>query len=341
MTYKNALLHNVAELVDEPSHRAKRIQRVPEATRVQLDEPAQLRTQNPDGCEIRFVLEGTAAEVTVSAKEPGTTVSLFFGPFSANQTWVLGAEPRTIPVELNQDQKNRIAAIPDDVVQGLPFHPSVARLVFYHRGIALLHDISGEIRPPRASELPSRSILTYGTSITHGASATQAHLTWAAQTAWRLGADLLNLGVGGACLCEAAYGDYIAGRDDWDLAVLSLSVNMIGKGFDGAGFRERVSYVVDAVSAAHPDKPVACVSIYPYFGDFDHTLHANAKATAVEFRTILRDIVTRFDRPNLHFIEGSSILDDIAGLTTDLIHPSDLGMIRMGENMAKALRPLL
>ena len=41
--------------------------------------------------------------------------------------------------------------------------------------------------------------------------------------------------------------------------------------------------------------------------------------------------------PNVTLIEGPDLLADIGGLTTDLIHPGDLGMIQMGENLAKRL----
>lgn len=337
--YGNAQLHNVAELVDEPGLAGGRIQRVPESTRVNLEEPARLRTQNPDGCEIRFVLEGDSAEVTLSAKEPGTTVTLFFGPFHSRQQWLLADTPTTISVSLPHD--GRMRSLPTSLAEKLTFAPQVCRLSFYGRGIAVLHDIAGDIRPPTAAELPERTILAYGTSITHGAAAGEAHLTWVAQTAWRLGTDALNLGVGGACLSEPAFGDFIASRDDWDLAILSLSVNMIGRGFTPREFRERVGYVVSTVASSHPEKPVACVSIYPYFGDWESTLQPNARGKPQEFRDALRSTVADLDLPNLHYIDGPTILDDISGLTADMIHPSDLGMIRMGENMARALRSIV
>lgn len=341
MIYKNAQLHNVAELVSEPALNGSRIQRVPETTRVNLEEGAQLRTQNPDGCEIRFVLEEGFAEVTLSAKEPGTTVTLFHGPFHGRQQWTLTAEPQTIRVQLADDVRDRLSAVGNDVAEAFRYAPSVFRLVFYGRGIAILHDIRGRIRPPKAEELPGKTMLAYGTSITHGAAATQAHLTWVAQTAWRLGVDALNLGVGGACLSEPAYGEFIAAREDWDLAVLSLSVNMIGRGFTIKDFSARVRYLVDTIAGAHPKKPIACVSIYPYHGDWKPELQKTAKAAPSEFRDALRRIVIDLGYPNLHYIDGRTILTDVSGLTADIIHPSDLGMITMGENMARALRPLL
>ncbi len=44
---------------------------------------------------------------------------------------------------------------------------------------------------------------------------------------------------------------------------------------------------------------------------------------------------------NVHLIEGTDILTDIRGLTFDLIHPSDNGMIQMGRNLAEKLKQLL
>jgi hypothetical protein len=35
------------------------------------------------------------------------------------------------------------------------------------------------------------------------------------------------------------------------------------------------------------------------------------------------------------------VLDDVAGLSPDLLHPGDQGMIFMGENLARRLKPLI
>jgi len=56
---------------------------------------------------------------------------------------------------------------------------------------------------------------------------------------------------------------------------------------------------------------------------------------------ILRDVVAASPHANVYLIEGPDILPGMAGLTTDLIHPGDEGMIRMGERLAERLRPLL
>src|SRR5690606_38413608 len=106
-----------------------------------------------------------------------------------------------------------------------PFSARTWRLLI-RGGSVVYRGVSGEgIRPPEAADLPKLKMLAYGTSITQGAHATREHLTYASLTARRLGADLYNLGTGGSAFCENAMADHIADRNDWNLAVLCLSVN--------------------------------------------------------------------------------------------------------------------
>jgi len=44
---------------------------------------------------------------------------------------------------------------------------------------------------------------------------------------------------------------------------------------------------------------------------------------------------------NVYLFEGSDILQDIGGLSPDLLHPGDQGMIFMGENLARKIKPLI
>jgi lysophospholipase L1-like esterase len=182
--------------------------------------------------------------------------------------------------------------------------------------------------------------MAYGTSITHGFDAEGPHLSYIAQTAWHLGADLINLGVGGSAHCEPELADYMATRDDWDVATLALSVNMQGFALDR--FYERVSYMVSTVAERNPDKPVACITLFPYFRDFGiHDPGTNYGGTPEQYRQALRDAVAASSSGNVHLIEGGEILTEPRGLTHDLIHPGDHGMIEMGRNLAARLASLI
>ena len=340
MIHNNVELHNVAELVDVPEGKAVRMQRVPESVRAQLEEPARLKTLNPAGAEIRFVLNQGTARVTLSSPDEPGTAWLFLGTFDArNQPVRIGKDQTTIQVSMPDDIQQRFDALPDTIADKLRFRPNVCRIVLRHGSIHL-HGIEGDIRPPAREEKPARTMLSYGTSITHGAAASAFHLSYVAQTAWRLGADLLNLGVGGACRAEPAFADYMAGRNDWDFATLALSVNMIGAGFTVEEFRGRARYLVGKIAGAHSQKPVFVISIYPFFGDWAD-LQPNARAKPDEFRDALQEVVNSLGFRNLHFIPGSKVLTDMGGLMVDMIHPGDLAMINMGENLANQIRPIL
>ena len=65
------------------------------------------------------------------------------------------------------------------------------------------------------------------------------------------------------------------------------------------------------------------------------------KGTPEEYRQKLREAVQACPHPNVHLLEGPDILTDIGGLSADLIHPADNGMIQMGENLARKLQELI
>ena len=113
-------------------------------------------------------------------------------------------------------------------------------------------------------------------------------------------------------------------------------------GFPLDEFRKRVEYMVESVAGADTSRPVACITLYPYFRDFGiHDPDARYGGAPEEYRRNLRDVVGSSSLPNVHLIEGPDILTNIGGLTADLIHPSDHSMIEMGRNLAARLKPLL
>jgi lysophospholipase L1-like esterase len=331
MIYKNVEFHNIAEARTVEGHDGLHLQRIPESIRTHLEKPDAIR--NPGSAEIRFVCDGPA-RVTLSSLET-CKASVFYGVFQTNEVIQFGQEP--VIIEL--DPTDRIRRLFGQRGE-MPFAPQVRRIMLRGK-IALFEGIEGEgIRPPHPNELPRLRYLSYGTSITHGAAATSPHLPYVAQTARRLGVDLLNLGMGGSAHCEPALADYIAARNDWDFATLAMSVNMIGAGFTPEAFEHRVRYMVNTVARANTRRPVACITIYPFYGDLlgPEPHHA---AEPEEYRRRLRTVVAECPYPNVHLIEGPHLLTSYEGLTPDLIHPADNGMIQMGENLAAALRPLI
>ena len=337
MIYQSVEFHNVAEVSEQSGNEGVRLQRVPEDVRTKLNPGAQQRMLSPANVEVRFVFDGERACIRLSSQDL-TSVVIFYGPFQAGERHTVGVEPTTI--ELVRPERLRL--VEPEFGSDMPFSHRVCRLMLAG-GPLTFHGTEGEgIRPPEPSELPRLRYLAYGTSITHGAAATGPHLTYVAQTARRLGADLINLGVGGSAHCEHELSDYIAGRDDWQIASLALSVNMIGAGFSLEEFYERVSYMVNTVAGSDTGRPVACITIYPHQRDLGKQFETpNQKASSEEYRQELREAVASGPHPNVVLFEGEEILSDIGGLSVDLIHPADNGMILMGENLGRRLQALL
>ena len=340
MQRESIAFHNVAEIRDVDGRDGRRLQRVPESVRTELNEGAQRRMCHPAGVELRFVPE-ESVELTLSTRpangvETGTA-RIFWGPVQGYETFEIGPEPTTVEVTTPE----RIERLREEAVADLPFDPRVCRvrLPGEHRGgHVYYHGAEGERRPPRDAEVPDLRYLAYGTSITEGEAPVAEHLTYVNQTARRLGADPVNLGSCGTAYCDAAMADHIASRDDWDVATLSLSINMV-RTFPVAEFRERAAYMVNTVAAAHPETPVVAITIYR--NERDVCDGTDVDGECERFREALRGVVAESSHDNLHLLEGPDLLPDVGGLTTDLVHPGDDGMIRIGENLAAELDDLL
>lgn len=156
----------------------------------------------------------------------------------------------------------------------------------------------------------------------------------------RLRADIFNLAASGSAHCEKAIADHIAGRGDWDMAVLCLSVNMVGAGFTVEQFEERISYMIRTIADSDPNRPVYCISIFPHSRDFlpDSDVSGQSDRTT-QFRRSLRRVTERMGHPRVVYIEGSGsdLLTQMDGLTADLIHPGDMGMTEIAENLARLI----
>jgi len=331
--------HNVAQRRAIDGRDGRLLQRVPERVRTDLNEGAQSRMRHPAGVELRFVPEDTV-ELTLSVLPGGSadsgTVRVFWGPLEAPRSVEIGPAPRTIELSMPET----VAGLDPAAVAALDYHPRVCRvrLPGEHRGgYTLYHGASGERRPPAADELPDRRYLAYGTSITEGEAPSGEHLTYVNGTARRLGADPINLGSCGTAYCDAAMADHIAARGDWDVATLSLSINMVGE-FPPETFRERAERMVETVAAARPEAPVACITLFPNVHDVTDD---GSGVTCERFRAALRSIVDESGHDNVVLLEGTELLPDVAGLTTDLVHPGDHGMTTIATNLATELEALL
>lgn len=331
-------LHNFGGVEPTEDGKGVWLYRVPKEVREKLDKTTP-KGQERSGAqkmlfarqsEIRFVLgEGVKpSDVKLHLQATkGATLTFFWGD-------VLAGTSRLRPGGKAGPVIPQSHGLLDSLIGQFPqgrFANRVCRVVI-DGGEISLRGIEGDVRPPKPEEL-APVMLSYGTSISEGAAASRGDLAWNALTARALGHDLLNLGSSGTAFCEPAIADYMAGLD-WDLCVLEISVNMAGTGFTVEQFKERAGHMIDKLAKAHPEAPVVCISLFP-FGTGDLWENPTPKA----YREALKELVEASGHKNVHFVSGPDLLR-FTGLSRDLLHPSDHGMIEISTKLSARIREL-
>lgn len=329
MIYENVELYNVSELV-EINGIKNIISRIPNDLRVTLNESAKLRAIMSAGCEIRFNLKSEKAKITLKAveKEQKGIVEVYQGNFFIS--WHLITEnPTTIEIShpANMEELKKVSE-----EKNLPFDPYLTRVILPYGVTLKIENIEGDCQLPERNQTPDKKLLSYGSSITHGATALRPTGTYAMRTAQLLGVDLINLGFGGGAHLEKQMADYIAERDDWNFATLEMGINMVG-GFEVEEFKERVEYFIPKIAKAHPDKYIFCIDIFQFRMDF----YPEEKKQK-EFRRIVKETVEKLNMPEVIHVSGLEILKSPSGLTSDLVHPSAGGMEEMAGNLSETIK---
>jgi len=330
--YENVELHNVWDTAERDDGDGVRLCRFPLEILPEINPGAQMRSFAGSGCEIRGLLPpGGKARIVLERTSENVIpaiVETFFGCFLDRSVAV---EDR--PTELLIEAPANMALLCDIARQEQqPFAADLVRVRLPHLHDVVIHAIEGDLTPPGPGSTPGLTMLAYGSSITHGAHALRPSGTYAAQAAHALGCDLVNLGVGGSAHMDAAVARHIAARTDWDFATLEMGIN-VGSWSPDA-FRAAVQNFVSTIAAAHPQKPLFCMDVFTFRGDFAETDDHGG----VVFRGIVREIVEQQNSDKVRYVDGRTILTDPAGLRPDLVHPGDDGMLEMGRNLAGAIR---
>lgn len=180
-----------------------------------------------------------------------------------------------------------------------------------------------------------KPIVFYGTSITHGASASRPGMVHPAILGRRLDRPVLNLGFSGNGRMDVGVGEML-GRLDAAAYVIDCLPNM-----GAALVTERTAPLVRQLRAARPDTPIILVEdrrntnswIIKTRDDY-HT--ANHKALKQAF-----DELTAAGVKHLYYVGGDALLGDDTEGTVDASHPTDLGFFRQAGVMEPVIRKAL
>ncbi|SFL35713.1 Lysophospholipase L1 [Paenibacillus sp. 1_12] len=349
MIFNDLEFHNVAHLQQAHGVSGLLLQRFPQKIRYALgteDRPnGRFVAEQSTGCEIRFVTEARILRVVLTATLGEGDVVIYNGDYVHSVHRLVPGRVHTLQLEKNV----RFGEVHKQALDTGRFSSDVWRIAIsrnYEAGIGFqvafhhLETFGHAHRPPHPQELPGKTLLAYGSSITHGSGATVHHNAYIQQTARRLGFDILNKGMGGSCLCEAEMADFLADQPAWDVATLELGVNM-REIFSTEEFKSRARYLIEQIVTKNIGKPVFLITLFP--NSSDHLVSEAHPLTLAneQFSQAIRELHHEFALPHLHLIEGHDILNDFSALAADLIHPSDYGHILMGERLAKRMSELL
>jgi hypothetical protein len=180
-----------------------------------------------------------------------------------------------------------------------------------------------------------KAIAFYGTSITHGISASRAGMTHPAILGRIFDREIINLGFSGNGRMEPEVTKFFAELDP-AVFVLDCLPNMTAKDVS-----ERAEACVLTLRQARPETPILLVEDRNYADGFliaarrerNETNHA---AMQQVYAKLKRDKV-----PHLHYLKADDLLGADGEATIDGSHPTDLGFVRQAAAFERSLRKVL
>jgi hypothetical protein len=180
-----------------------------------------------------------------------------------------------------------------------------------------------------------KPIVFYGTSITHGASASRPGMVHTAILGRRFDLPVVNLGFSGNGRMDAAVGDFLT-KIDAAVYVIDCLPNM-----GPADVRAKCGPLVKQLRAAKPDTPIILVEDRRYTNDWitpaKSKFHDDNHAALKEVFAALQSEGVK----NLSYIPGDHLYGDDTEGATDASHASDLGFMRQADVMEPVLRAAL
>lgn len=339
MIYKNIEVFNAADC--EEYEGGTRFYRVPKSAAEKMDSDHWLGVvTNSTGVELRFVVKSGTVKIKMKAvgkPEHVSTFHVFYGGLQGS--WEQHEFNCYVPHEetefcfsapANLEKLRKLAK-----ESGTDFDPSVIRVIF-DRGNYVITDVTGDAEPPKKELLPKKTLLCYGSSITHGSHSIDMSHAWASILAHNFDMDERNLGMAGACAAEPEIVDYIAGEGEkgaWDVLTVSLGINVLA--WEEKTIYERVRNLIKEVAGRNPEKPVFVIS--PIYNNDDFEKGGKSDL----WRSIIKSECEKAALSNVTYINGLDLLGSVDLLSADFVHPNIYGVNRIADKMTEIFKKTL
>lgn len=324
MVFDNIEFHNVEEM--EKCEEGYLLWRLPANVRRSINEGARTLTSSyGTGVELRFKIKGDAVTIVLSAEDAAeaNVAYIYYGSIQGgwqNSSKVILSEPTRITIQ----KPENLSFLKDlSVKNNLSFSPEVVRVVLPY-GRIHYWGVEGEVEVPCSRDIPKKTYLAYGSSITHGSLALAMPYSYPFRIGQKLGCDYLNLGFAGSAQMEKTMAEYIVSRKDWDFATVEMGINMVGEQHSIEVFEKSVDEFTRVLATDF--RPIFATSLY---GFSDPKIMERGK----EYRRI----VERYAKDRLIFVDGLKLLDNAAYISQDMVHPSLEGVESIVNNWCRIM----
>ncbi len=326
MIYQNVELYNVNEMIYDEKQQGYLLSRVPLTLKEHLNKKAQEAIFYGTGTEIRFNIKSDVVKITIKRGEasdmhrPGIC-EIYYGDYQA--TWDYYPQAITLDETVIVINKKDVESLKKYRYR---FDPELIRVILPYDWINVLIKIEGETSIPNSSQIPDKKILFYGSSITHGSTASTPSLTYASLTSHNLGCDLISLGFAGSCFLEKEMAQYIRSLK-YNITVLELGINVYG-----ISPIDLYNRAITFIKTLDLTKPTFVIDIFTCVHDL------NNEKLVKEYRNIIKNVVKEINNPNVYYICGKKMITRVDGLSIDKLHPSEYGMMEIAEKLTKFIK---
>ncbi|MBO5009487.1 MAG: SGNH/GDSL hydrolase family protein [Clostridia bacterium] len=330
MVFQNIDFHNVSELTRD-EFGGYVMHRFPLCVEETLSEGGRNANKITSGIELRFKLISDSVKLKFRLDSPdssATTVYIYrgniVGGWQECSVAIVSGETRELVVNKHPNIE-KLREITKSASFG--FSPEVVRIVL-NSSILRFVGVDGDVVPPSKEDVPEKTYLAYGSSITHGSLALNIPSTFVSQIGEHFRCDVRNLGLAGNARLEKSVADEIAAmgeRGEWDFASLCMGINILN--IECSDFEKRVKNMIKTVAERNPEKHIFCISPFYCREDMDGLNKPQL------FREIVERSVCELGFPYVHYIDGRKILDGSWGLSGDFVHPSPLGVRAIADGL--------
>lgn len=275
------------------------------------------------GCELRFVTDSKFFDLKLRSDKENSKVYIFFGDYMFNSYELKEGIVTNIHVEIpekiyqNYDKLNKV------------FNSRVVRVIIGYPGYVSYIGLNtySDRRPPKLDEIPQKTMLIYGSSISHGSEALEYINSYAFILSRMLGVNVINKSIPGSCQAEYIMSDYLSTINS-DYAFIEFGVNVLSL-YSTNEYKNHLDYLLDKINTKK----------LLYTGVFKNSHILNTDSDSYKQMILFNDYCKSLNK--YHYINPDILIQDLSVLTADLLHPSDFGQMQIAINLYNEISKII